>query len=289
MPPRSITVVIVVFWLAMTAWLVQRDVWPWLAPGEPPPFAVYYTDDRQATQVRVRWTATHTLAGRPDQATRHSLETAGLNRPRAEPPDHVLEARLLPPLHEHALLQLYTVRRLTSIYRIDEEGRLLGFSAAVEAAAGPANPAGDLRGGFTGEIKGRVCELSWEWQGRGRPTSGKEQFEVSLIGNVLLPLHPVDRMTGLAPGRSWGAWVLDPLSNLAARPGRTRVRVTVRPQAETLTWKGQEKACWVVDYEDADGEVRGTTWVDTSEEKVLRMEVRLADQRWEIVRDERGL
>ena len=63
------------------------------------------------------------------------------------------------------------------------------------------------------------------------------------------------------------------------------MHATVRRQTETLVWNRKEKTCRVVDYEGDGGDVRGSTWVDTSEDKVLRMEVRLRDRRWEIVRE----
>jgi len=63
MPPRSITLVIVVFWLAMTAWLLWRDVWPNMAPGEPPPFVITSKDENRSQQTEVIWSAEHTHAG----------------------------------------------------------------------------------------------------------------------------------------------------------------------------------------------------------------------------------
>ena len=203
MPPRSLTAVIIIFWLAMTAWLIQRDVWPRLAPGEPPPFAVHYADDLQATSPPVRWHATQIPVGRPDQATHHSITTRVTYRPGAQPSDYLLEASMVPRLLPSDSLQLFTVRKLTSAYRVDEEGRLLGFSAEVETAAGPLLPLGDLHSRVTGERKAGVCELTWERKGSAAAASGKEHFKVSLIGNVLLPLHPVARMTGLTAGKSW--------------------------------------------------------------------------------------
>ena len=57
MPPHRITLFIVVFWLGMTAWLLWRDIWPSIAPGEPPSFAISRMDDNIRSQPRVPWKA----------------------------------------------------------------------------------------------------------------------------------------------------------------------------------------------------------------------------------------
>ena len=284
MPPRSLTVAIVVFWLAMTAWLVHRDVWPRLAPGEPPPFAVYYADDQQATHPPVRWSATQTPAGRPDQATHHVITTNVVYDLRARPRAYVLLATMLPRQLVDNPLQLYTFGNLKSSYRVSEEGSLLGFEVTADSAAGTLNPTGGLRCRYAGQVKGDVCELSWSRHGQAA-ASGQERFDVSRIGNVILPLHPVARMTGLSPGRNWGARVFDPLGSLTSEPQLTWVQVTVRRDVETLNWNGKEKRCRVVDYEGDGGSVKGSTWVEVTKDEVLKMEVRLGDRRWLIVRD----
>jgi hypothetical protein len=281
MPPRSVTVVIVVFWLAMTAWLVRRDIWPRLAPGEPPPFTVHYADEQQTTHIPVRWTATRIPAGTPEPIKYHASTNVEYNR-EARPRAYVLGASMIPGERAENSLQLYTFRNLKSSYRASEEGRLLGFEVSAVIAPGTLNPTGDLRVQFTGELKGGTCELAWSRQGSGA-ASGKTHFEVSLIGNVILPLHPLARMTGLSPGRSWGAWVFDPLGSLLTGPQLTWVHVSVRREVATLVWKGKAKRCRLVEYEGDN--VNGSIWVETTRDEVLQMEVGLHGDRWKIVRD----
>jgi len=59
MPTRTITILIVVFWLGMLAWLMHAEVWPRIQPGQPPAFAVDLMDDSQDMPVPTRWKARH--------------------------------------------------------------------------------------------------------------------------------------------------------------------------------------------------------------------------------------
>ena len=54
MPGRPYIVGIVFFWMATATWLFQREFWPALQPGEPPPFNVDLVDE--ARQMPIQWT-----------------------------------------------------------------------------------------------------------------------------------------------------------------------------------------------------------------------------------------
>src|SRR4051794_38573496 len=57
MPLPRYVVLILVFWLGTTAWLFQRDLWPRLRPGEPPPFSIDLADEaRTGASFENRWT-----------------------------------------------------------------------------------------------------------------------------------------------------------------------------------------------------------------------------------------
>src|SRR5438876_6634607 len=46
---------ILLFWLATTFWLIQRDVWPRLRTGEPPPYTIDLADEALKSAPRISW------------------------------------------------------------------------------------------------------------------------------------------------------------------------------------------------------------------------------------------
>src|SRR5258708_40332823 len=47
MAPGSITLAIIAFWAAMTAWVLYNELWPRWQSDNPPPFAIDLTDEAQ--------------------------------------------------------------------------------------------------------------------------------------------------------------------------------------------------------------------------------------------------
>jgi predicted PhzF superfamily epimerase YddE/YHI9 len=98
--------------------------------------------------------------------------------------------------------------------------------------------------------------------GKGVPMT---ELEVGRGGAVLLPLHPVKRLTGLKPGQTWRTVVLDPIpDSLIAIQGLTnearKVTAKVRPVVERIDWAQRtDVACLVIDYEG--DRIAVSTWV----------------------------
>ena len=100
MPPRSITAAILVFWLIMTGWLIQRDLWPLLAPGEPPRMLTLEGDAERAEAPRITLERTRCLGGHRHFAAlacRALLNTDPLGAAR-EVSDRVSAAEVAPGL-----------------------------------------------------------------------------------------------------------------------------------------------------------------------------------------------
>src|SRR5262245_3372642 len=57
MPSRRVVALILAFWVATTAYIAYRDLWPRLFAGGPPPVAIDLADEA-AQNVPVRWTIT---------------------------------------------------------------------------------------------------------------------------------------------------------------------------------------------------------------------------------------
>lgn len=114
---------------------------------------------------------------------------------------------------------------------------------------------------------------------------------VSHMGSVLMPLHPVSRVSGLRPGQHWHQPLVDPLrDSFSALPGTRSLNAHVLPQPQVLQWGDIQKSCLVIEYTNDENEPMGRTWVEQGTNLVLRQEAILEGNRWIMTRDTgRGL
>src|SRR5439155_2101602 len=78
MPPRSVTVAIVVFWLAVAGWAGWRTAEPYFHAGEPPPFVIDLLDE--SGQHTVFWRVFQNGAESGDAETEVRQDDNGLFR-----------------------------------------------------------------------------------------------------------------------------------------------------------------------------------------------------------------
>ena len=126
-----------------------------------------------------------------------------------------------------------------------------------------------------------------------RLTGTLKPVAVSSQGSVVMPLHPVNRISGLRPGQAWRVPVFDPLADsLASMTGseaRMRfLRAKVRPQAVMLPWNETETSCLVIDYHEendyAENKISAETWVREADGLVLRQVAESPGEKWEMDR-----
>jgi hypothetical protein len=277
MPPRLLSVVIVLFWLATTGWLVSRDLWPHLQPGEPPPFAIDLVDEAQRHAVPISWTVSRggKAIGRADTRViyRESDDTFAL---RSDIKNLTLEV---------GLLATVKVERLTTVYRVSRAGELREMSGDVQAAVllGAPLPLSSAR--VKGELQGNVQDRHFVSHGWIEVSAGSredftpEPVEVSSQGLVLNPLHPVNRLVGLRPGQRWRMPMMNPLSEALGRSagglfpsGPRFLDAEVLPEPQRLAWGRHDVPCLVIEYRDDQREVSARTWVKQSDGLVLRQE-----------------
>ena len=118
---------------------------------------------------------------------------------------------------------------------------------------------------------------------------GLPAVQIHQGGSVLLPLHPVNRLTGLSPGQRWQMTVLDPLGDslaaLQGGGGELRIlRARVRDKPEKFA-RGRRTSvlCLVIDYEGDD--FVASTWVERERGLVLCQEATLGGERWVMYRE----
>src|SRR5262245_34235036 len=124
MPPRPLSLAIVLFWLGTTGYLFWHDLWPQLEPGQPPPFTIDLVEEAQTRRPQILWTVEQD--GERVLRARTSVE---------HPEKGVFElvADLTPYQgREGALLPGLWVRRVKSRCRVTADGRLLGLSFLVD-------------------------------------------------------------------------------------------------------------------------------------------------------------
>jgi hypothetical protein len=290
MPPRWLSLAIVAFWLATTGFLLYRDVWPLLLPGQAPPYTIDLEDEVQTQQAHIHWNVSY---------NDHDYLRA---ETWVEPnPDDTftLKARLKPQVvvapkdHEGGAEPfggLVKIQKSTSSYRVTRSGDLRAVSVdfAVEANAAGLTLAGD------GELSGEVRDGKFYSRLRVHHPGGTfekdlEPVAVSRHGSVLSPLHPLNRIDGLRPGQTWRLPLVDPIKDalLALATGQAgeekSVEARVLPETQTLTWNNHPVACLVIEYQGED--VTARTWVRADNGLVLRQEAKRDGERWVLQRE----
>jgi hypothetical protein len=292
MPPRWACVLIVVTWLAVNGWLFYHDLLPRLLPGQPPPYTVDLLEEVQDRRWMrpVGWTVYHN-DNKALSAKTH------VEHPARDTFELVAEYRPVSGL-PHARMPPLLVSSLTSRYRVNAAGDLLGLSIHLEGR--PDFPF--LRGSPL--LQGRLpSDLAVDITGRAEATrltleahiAGYEkpiQFpavEARRGGAVLLPLHPVNRLRGLRAGQSWAMTVFDPIKavvgSFTGSDGTSLARCRVRDEPEPFSHgRRNEVTCLVIDYESDD--FTGTTRVARDTGLILSQEAVLGkNNRWAMFRD----
>jgi hypothetical protein len=283
MPPRFVTVLIVLFWLGTGAWFFQREVWPSLRSGDPPPFVIDLVDE--ARQLPIHWDV---FQG--DKWVGEAITQIGYDQADDS-------FRLEGKFQLTGLAAGLAKSEVKSTYRVTRAGELRQVDAHVELAVpvfvfsvvadigGPVQDGTFLPEG-TVTLPGQTQKIEFD----PVPLSGR--------GSVLNPLHPVNRLTGLRPGRTWQIPLFDPLAVLTAArfEGKNtkdpamlavmallqghgngsqfrRLNATVLDGTQSLFWDKHEEVCQVIEYRD--GDLGARTWVRQKDGTVLQQEANL--------------
>ena len=288
MPPRWLSILIVAVWLLFSARLVVIDLLPRLLPGQPPPYTIDLVEEVRTGRVQVNW-AVHCDGKRVFRAS-----TSVTN------PEHdvfELKAEFKPMRTEDRFfLHGMNLTELTSTYRVTGNGDLLGVSVDIKGMPQLARKVGvfgdaDFEISIEGAVKDRRFEprVSVGFAKKHRREFALPAVHIRQGDSVLLPLHPVNRLTGLSPGQSWQMTVLDPLGDslaaLQGGGGELRIlRARVRDEPAEFTLRRQKAIlCLVIDYEGDD--FTASTWVERERGLVICQEATLGGERWLMYRE----
>ena len=262
MPPRWLSVPIVVFWLATTGWLFYHDVWPLLLPGQAPPFTIDLEDEVQTQQAHIHWSVSYNDRPylqaetwvEPNPADETFALKAQVRPLAAGPKDPAGDAAPFGGVVQLASPPASTASPATATcVRCPSSSRSRPTPAASSCPATAPSTAKSRDGQFHSHLRRRLpcCpDLTIEKE--------LDPVPVSTHGSVLSPLHPVNRIAGLRPGQTWRLPLVDPIKDAltalaTGQPGEEIV-VTARvlPQTQTLTWSNQPVECLVVEYQGDD-------------------------------------
>jgi hypothetical protein len=318
MPPRSVTLAIVAFWLVMVGLFGLTEVWPRLAPAEPLMFPVDVIDEAGQSKELVNYNVSKN--GTPEYKAEvewhyfpedDSFESECQLRHLSEDPEAPREEgpAWLPQVHK--------VRMFSSFYRLTRGGEMKGIEVRTDYLLAPrgndeagidvrAEVKGSPRAGrFTPHVKLTFPELKQDekigpFTARDFERDG-DPVPVLPRGIVLNPLHPPRRFPDLADDQRWRVTVIDPLAllGLVAPLDGDKLReagidtgaaasvleARVLPSLEGVDWDaGKGVPCRVIRCE-GDGPVdRLTFWVRPKDGVVMREEFRLWGDSWSFLR-----
>lgn len=290
MPPRWLCVGILLFWLTVTGRLFWRELLPRLQPGQPPPYTIdLHEEAHTSIRARIHWRIYHQGKEALSASTR-------VDHPERDVFELIAEYRGPKRIDRFSLPPL-SLRSLTSVYRVNGAGDLLGMRVAFEGRPELGEQWKELlnvdfRAVIQGDVQnGKLApRLELEIPG-GKPITRQSiAIDAPRGGAVLLPLHPVNRLRGLSPGQRWTMTAYDPMdASLGAMLGTQTeprlLRARVRDEEEMFSFgRRRDRACLVVDYEGDD--FTAITRVDRDTGLVLCQEVSLGkNNHWAMYRD----
>ncbi len=281
MPPRPLTAVIILSWLAVTGWAVWRAAQPYLNAGEPPPYVIDLADESGHQTIMWRIFQNAQEVGQAETEVRE--DQGGLFR---------LESR-----YRIDLVKNVAKAEVTNRLQVTRAGDLHAVWAEVKVGhAGASLDDAPLQAQLEGPVRDGALHASGAIDLGGRHQKvAFDPVDVPGRASVLNPMHPVHKITGLKPGRAWHVPLFNPLAlaltariegpadplvnlglNLIRNQGDaklTTLSAEVLAEPQSLRWDRQIQECFVIEYRGEDHSAR--TWVRCSDGLVLRQEARL--------------
>jgi hypothetical protein len=274
MPPRILTWTIVVFWLAMTGWMFEREVLPRLIPGGPAPFTVDLARETRdwvewdvffnGRTVGSAWTRVEATRTEPGHQQEYKISTN----------IHFKDFKYEPPLLK-IVIQLTHVNNSQTVHA---NGQLLEMRGEL---AGDIEALGSRLGGWVrwqGIVSDGAFQPHWTVQvkGLGRQELDTDAVHIPNQYSTLNTLQPWTRLYNLTPGQRWRIVQFDPLVQSVSAmahitPKTDYLDAGVLQDTDEILWDGKLRQCLVIEYH-GENEV-AKTFVRESDGLVLRQEV----------------
>jgi hypothetical protein len=292
MPPRWFSLLIIAGWLSMTGWLVWSELRTHFEADEQPSFVPDLVDEAQPERSWISWRVY--LEGRARGGGPNETFTARTVTEITEKPDiqYTLRFRFEPHNAVGDVMDLgdLRLRRINSLYRIDQKGRLLALETDIafdQKLPLTINKWMEIAFALNGEVRDGMFRSRFEAAAGEKEMTGElPAVPLQDKGSVLLPLHPLNKLSRLRLGQTWRMPIVNPMADaLSAYVGVSseprRLVARVRPNYEMLPDEDKDIPCLVIDYEEeGDGEKsQPRTWVRAVDGLVLRQEATLNGKR----------
>jgi len=277
MPPRIVVAGIFAFWLATTGFVFHRDLWPRIFASGPPPVSIELADEARQN-IPAKWI----LQRNGQQVGRLTTQMKYLDAEDTfQFSYHYSEFKLDQGDISLVASEAVSVVRMTRAGDLKEQtmdGKVKVLLRGNEIVQGTIN----IHGVVANKVLTGRAELKSNW---GNLVGDLDPVPVPPHGQPLNPLQPVNRLHVRA-SQEWVVHESNPLQDAVRDLLKKKIaevglrlpeekqkpslvaRVSNSPQ--TLTWKREEAACWVIEYRRE--EVVARTWVRESDGKVLRQE-----------------
>jgi hypothetical protein len=255
------------FWLVANGWLFYREIWPRLRPGEPPAYSIDLAEE--AGGGSISWDVLHNHKRIGIAITKVVLDE------KRKTYDLVCDYTYEKGLPIMALLE---VRKMSSVLTVTRQGQLRQAKVKV-ALRGWTGPV-EMK--LEADINDGLLTPRLELQAGAGLLEHKlklEPVEVSDGGNILNPMHPLNKVRNLREGQNWQLPDVDPLKAAAAALSKEITghafafpALIAEVRATTLTVEDRPVDCWLIEYHEAGKKVSARTWVRKFDSQVIRQD-----------------
>ncbi|MCE9556703.1 MAG: hypothetical protein K8T91_25415 [Planctomycetes bacterium] len=296
MGTRTFNLLVLVFWLAATSWLVVEKVVPHMQRGNPPQYLIPARQQKPREEV-VCWTI-ELVASQRDQpgaggrlgwaASRIVPRQGGRTEMQSRVqlwrlPIAAMGGPMMRTMLGLARIDDRMEMGINSTIHLDERSQLSRFESSVIIGDGPAwctitgtNNDGQLEV-MARLNKGEPQQVASYWLG--------DQSVVS-DGNAPRGYMPV-----LTKGQSWKTQQLSPLKAGGSGDVSSEDLVATVMRQEDILWEGHGETCWLVEFRRDSG--AGSRWAETplrqmwvrpSDGMVLREDIQILGRKLKFVR-----
>ena len=261
MPPRFITAGILLFWLAMTGWLVEREVVPMMIADASPIYQIELTDEIGSPLIG--WNV-FSDGNRIGNATSKIVVND----------DRSFELRSTYHFDKFTF-GLANIKFMDTKLRVTEDRKLHSFTAQVAGKFVMHDVTLEMRG----EVEDQMLQPRLFQDGVELKVIQWGKINMAQQGSIVNPMHLMNRLRGLRAGQTWRIARLDLLGavnnelvNKLAKQSSAVPSLIAEVKIDTLLWDRRQVTCYKIEYYEPGKDVSARTWVRKIDGLVLQQD-----------------